>query len=57
MQEHKESANHELNAAAVHPSLQLYVIGITGTNGKTTVSHLIGDALKKGVIILLYWAL
>jgi len=24
-----------------HPSNQLYVIGITGTNGKTTVSYLI----------------
>ncbi len=24
----------------------LYVIGITGTNGKTTVAHLIGEALK-----------
>lgn len=29
-----------------HPSKDLYVIGITGTNGKTTVSHLIGEALK-----------
>lgn len=29
-----------------HPSDDLYVIGITGTNGKTTVSHLIGEGLK-----------
>jgi UDP-N-acetylmuramoyl-L-alanyl-D-glutamate--2,6-diaminopimelate ligase len=29
-----------------HPSNQLYVIGITGTNGKTTVSYLIGQVLK-----------
>jgi UDP-N-acetylmuramyl tripeptide synthase len=29
-----------------HPSHELYVIGITGTNGKTTVAHLIGKALE-----------
>ena len=29
-----------------HPSKDLYVIGITGTNGKTTVAYLIGEALK-----------
>lgn len=29
-----------------HPSKYLYVIGVTGTNGKTTVSYLIGEALK-----------
>ena len=29
-----------------HPSHDLYVIGITGTNGKTTVAHLIGKALE-----------
>lgn len=29
-----------------HPSKTLYVIGITGTNGKTTVTHLIGEVLK-----------
>ncbi|RAP37167.1 hypothetical protein DID80_04550 [Candidatus Marinamargulisbacteria bacterium SCGC AAA071-K20] len=28
------------------PSKELYVIGITGTNGKTTVSHLLGEVLK-----------
>jgi len=29
-----------------HPSQDLYVIGITGTNGKTTVAYLIGEVLK-----------
>jgi len=29
-----------------HPSKDLYVIGITGTNGKTSVSYLIGEVLK-----------
>jgi len=29
-----------------HPSKDLYVIGITGTSGKTSVSHLIGEVLK-----------
>ena len=29
-----------------HPSRDLYVIGVTGTNGKTTVTYLIGEVLK-----------
>jgi len=29
-----------------HPSTSLHVIGITGTNGKTTVAYLIGEVLK-----------
>lgn len=29
-----------------HPSHELFVVGITGTNGKTTVAHLIGNALE-----------
>lgn len=30
-----------------HPSKQLCVIGVTGTNGKTTIVHALGQALKK----------
>ena len=29
-----------------HPSQELYVIGITGTNGKTTIAYLLGEVLK-----------
>jgi UDP-N-acetylmuramoyl-L-alanyl-D-glutamate--2,6-diaminopimelate ligase len=29
-----------------HPSEDLYVVGITGTNGKTTVAYLVGEVLK-----------
>jgi hypothetical protein len=29
-----------------HPSNELYVIGVTGKNGKTTVTYLIGEVLK-----------
>ena len=29
-----------------HPSKELFVIGVTGTNGKTTVTYLIGEVLK-----------
>ncbi len=29
-----------------YPSKELYIIGITGTNGKTTVAHLLGEVLK-----------
>lgn len=35
------------NAYYDNPSQKLCVIGITGTNGKTTVAHLVGQALKK----------
>lgn len=30
-----------------HPSRDLCVIGITGTNGKTTVTHIVSEALKR----------
>ena len=33
-------------SATAHPSNELFVIGITGTNGKTSVSYLIGEVLK-----------
>ncbi|WPD25031.1 MAG: UDP-N-acetylmuramoyl-L-alanyl-D-glutamate--2,6-diaminopimelate ligase [Candidatus Electrothrix scaldis] len=41
----KEAISHLLNHSE-HPSHNLYVIGITGTNGKTTVAHLLGEVLK-----------
>jgi UDP-N-acetylmuramoyl-L-alanyl-D-glutamate--2,6-diaminopimelate ligase len=41
----KELANYAHNHYG-HPSKELYVIGITGTNGKTTVSYLMGEVLK-----------
>ena len=33
-----------------HPSKSLNVIGVTGTNGKTSISHFIGQALQCGVM-------
>ena len=42
----KFTENQNSIAQFEHPSKHLYVIGITGTNGKTTVSYLIGEALK-----------
>lgn len=38
--------SHAREAQRLHPSQKLCVIGITGTNGKTTVSHLIKQALN-----------
>ncbi len=35
-----------MNNTKQHPSTQMVVIGVTGTNGKTTVTHLLGTALK-----------
>jgi UDP-N-acetylmuramoyl-L-alanyl-D-glutamate--2,6-diaminopimelate ligase len=37
---------NDARCSSDHPSQQLYVIGVTGTNGKTTVAHLIGEVLK-----------
>ncbi|MEH6343453.1 MAG: UDP-N-acetylmuramoyl-L-alanyl-D-glutamate--2,6-diaminopimelate ligase [Bermanella sp.] len=48
MQDQSKNKNSAQPSVESHPSLRLCVIGITGTNGKTTVSHLIGDALKAG---------
>ena len=33
-----------------YPSRELTTVGITGTNGKTTVAHLVGSALRKAQI-------
>ncbi|PCK01688.1 MAG: hypothetical protein COA42_22975 [Alteromonadaceae bacterium] len=41
------SADARVQAFKRHPSEDLYVIGITGTNGKTTVAHLIGKVLER----------
>ncbi|MGH1486557.1 MAG: Mur ligase family protein [Cellvibrionaceae bacterium] len=41
----KELAAHAHNHYG-NPSESLYVIGVTGTNGKTTVTYLIGEVLK-----------
>ena len=41
----EELANYAHNHYG-HPSKELYVVGVTGTNGKTTVSYLIGEVLK-----------
>ncbi|WLE98807.1 MAG: UDP-N-acetylmuramoyl-L-alanyl-D-glutamate--2,6-diaminopimelate ligase [Candidatus Electrothrix communis] len=40
----KNNISHLLDPSE-HPSHKLYVIGITGTNGKTTVAHLLGEVL------------
>lgn len=47
MKNHQGKAQHDLDSKLDrHPSKDLYVIGITGTNGKTSVSYLIGEVLK-----------
>lgn len=45
--DHARSATAEV-AAAVHgrPSLALEVVGVTGTNGKTTTTHLLANVLE-----------
>lgn len=40
-----ELNQHQLSNQT-HPSKNLFVIGVTGTNGKTSVSYLIGEVLK-----------
>lgn len=40
------AVEHSSDNSNNHPSKDLYVIGITGTNGKTTVSYLVGEVLK-----------
>lgn len=39
-------SNNRLRQKSYHPSHDLYVIGITGTNGKTTVSYLVNKVLQ-----------
>ncbi len=31
-----------------HPSREMMIVGVTGTNGKTTVAHLVADLLREG---------
>jgi UDP-N-acetylmuramoyl-L-alanyl-D-glutamate--2,6-diaminopimelate ligase len=42
----KYELNQCQHSNQTHPSKNLFVIGVTGTNGKTSVSYLIGEVLK-----------